>query len=194
MDSLSDGPGWNGSDFEKRIVSSKVGSDWDVSASKNNCQPPVGSKWNVSASKHECQPPDWNMSASRDNCQPHVSLQIETCQPQKMIVSPQVETCQSQKIIVSLMSASKQGCQPPQMSQTGMVSLTEWLSASQQVQIEAVILIKIVSLKLVQIEYISFRKCQPPVGPRLEGVSLRLELSASSWSRLKCISLNLNQC
>ena len=40
------------------------------------------------------------------NGQPHVSLQIETCQPQKMIVSPQVETCQPQKIIVSLMSAS----------------------------------------------------------------------------------------
>ena len=60
----------------------------------------------MSASKHECQPPGWNMSASRNNCQPHVSLQIETCQPQKMIVSPQVETCQPQRIIVSLMSAS----------------------------------------------------------------------------------------
>lgn len=46
-------------------------------------------------------------------CQPQkiiVSLQLvqsEMCQPQNMNVSLQIETCQPQEIIVSLMSASK---------------------------------------------------------------------------------------
>ena len=107
-----------------------------------------------------CQPPDWNMSASRNNCQPHVSLQIETCQPQKMIVSPQVETCQPQKIIVSLMSASTDvsdwNGQPHRM----IVSLSagpDWSSHPH-------------------------KNCQPPVGT--DWMCQLQKMSATSWPQI----------
>ena len=99
------------------------------------------------------------MSASKNNCQPHVSLKTRMSastdvsdwnngQPHRMIVSLQLsQICQPHKENVSLHRCLR----------------LEW-SASQLVQIEAVILMKIVSLQLVQIEYVSFRKCQPQTG------------------------------
>ena len=164
-----------------------------------------------------CQPQNMNVSLQVETCQPQeiiVSLmsasKLKHVNPRRWLLAPRLKHVslktrmsastdvsdwnngQPHRMIVSLQLS--QICQPHKEN----VSLhrclrLEW-SASQLVQIEAVILMKIVSLQLVQIECVSFRKCQPPVGPRLEGVSLIKKMSASSWSRLKCISLNLNQC
>ena len=144
------------------------------------------------------------------------------CQPQNMNVSLQVETCQPQEIIVSLMSASKLKHVNPRRwllaPRLKHVSLKTRMSASTDVsdwngQPHRMI----VSLSAGS-DWSSHphKNCQPLVGtdwmcqlqkmsatswpqigrcqPQTGIVSLIKKMSASSWSRLKCISLNLNQC